>query len=214
MSLSSLKVWSRHLSVSVCRGLLRAFSRRHGLIHAPTLILAPHQDDETLACGGLIARHRDRGREVHVAFLTNGDASHPNHPLLSASELVALRYSEAMQALGVLGVDSACVYFLNEPDGSLKSLLAARRAALVERIAGLVGRIRPGRIFVPCSPDGSSEHDPVLGLAVDALDQTGLNAEIWQYPVWSWWNPPLLLRTVFRAGDAHRLAGEDYQVLK
>ena len=35
------------------------------------LIIAPHQDDETIGCGGLIQKVTKRGGIVHVAILTN-----------------------------------------------------------------------------------------------------------------------------------------------
>ncbi len=214
MKISFLKVILRRASVRLCRALLFPLSRPYELSHTPALILAPHQDDETLACGGLIARKRDRGHEVHVVFLTNGDASHPGHPALPVAELVALRRTEARQALDVLGVDSACIHFWDEPDGSLKLLDASRRDVLVLRLARLLAEIKPGRVFVPCNPDGSSEHDPVLGLAADAVEQTKTTPEIWQYPVWSWWNPALMLSKIFQVGDAHHLAGEDFHAVK
>ena len=39
------------------------------------LVVAPHQDDETLGCGGLIARKRYEGLPVHVVFITDGSAT-------------------------------------------------------------------------------------------------------------------------------------------
>ena len=37
------------------------------------LVLAPHPDDESLACGGVIQRALNSGLPVHVLFLTLGD---------------------------------------------------------------------------------------------------------------------------------------------
>ena len=119
-----------------------------------------------------------------------------------------------MAALGELGVDSACVQFWDEPDGTLKTLSPARRETLIARLAALLAVIRPGRLFVPCSPDGSSEHDPVLGLAREALSRARQEPEIWQYPVWCWWNPVLLLSKIFGPGHIRRLPGEDYHAYK
>ncbi|HET7536197.1 MAG TPA: PIG-L family deacetylase [Candidatus Didemnitutus sp.] len=214
MSPSGFKVAVRRLGVHLCRGLLFPLSRPFELVLEPTLILAPHQDDETLACGGLIARKRDEGHDVHVVFLTNGDASHRGHPRLSTTELVELRRREAREALTILGVDSACIHFWDEPDGSLKSLNAERRETLIARLAAFLQILKPGRVFVPCSPDASSEHDPVLGLVTAAANQARLGTEIWQYPVWSWWNPSLMFAKILQVGTAHRLAGEDFHSIK
>jgi len=46
-------------------------------LRRPALIVAPHQDDETLGCGGTIALKRRAGAEVCIVFLTDGSRSHP-----------------------------------------------------------------------------------------------------------------------------------------
>lgn len=214
MTPGQLKTAVRRLAVWGNRLLLDGVSRPLPLPPAPLLILAPHQDDETLACGSLIARHRHEGHNVHVIFLTDGGASHRGHPKLSASALVELRREEARAALRILCVDSACVEFWDLPDGTLNTLSAPDRAALITRLEALLGRVRPGTVLVPCCPDGSSEHDPVLGFVQDALRAIRQPVEIWQYPVWSWWNPVLLLSRILRPPGSYRQPGEDYHRLK
>ncbi|MDA8369699.1 MAG: PIG-L family deacetylase [Nocardiopsaceae bacterium] len=39
------------------------------------LIFAPHPDDETLGCGGLVSKAKAAGAEVYVQFLTVGDTA-------------------------------------------------------------------------------------------------------------------------------------------
>ena len=36
------------------------------------MILAPHQDDEVIGCGGLLKKLVDQGSEIHMGFLTDG----------------------------------------------------------------------------------------------------------------------------------------------
>lgn len=204
----------RQLAIELCGGLLQIGSKPYQLRESPALVIAPHQDDETLACGGIIARKRNEGLPVHVMFITDGSASHPNHPRLGPQAISAIRAGEAMQALACLGVERTAVHFLNEPDGSLKTITSVRREDLVIRLTVLFRSIAPSEIFLPCNPDGSSEHDATFGFVTDAITRAGLQPDIWQYPVWSWWNPLLLLRRWLATDDCRRLPLEDYRLAK
>src|SRR5471032_3343833 len=102
-----------------------------------TLVLAPHQDDDVLGCGGLIALRRLAGRDVHVAYLTDGSASHPGHPTLTPSLLAAQRAMEARTALRVLGVESRAIHFLGARDGALDRLAEAEVATLSAQLEKL-----------------------------------------------------------------------------
>jgi len=96
----------------------------------------------------------------------------------------------------------------------LNRLTADRQAALVARLARLITQINPAEIFLPCSPDGSTEHDAAFGFVGAALAQSRLRPDIWQYPVWSWWNPGLLVeRMIFNHGYCVQPA-EDYHLIK
>ena len=204
----------RGIAIELSGGFLRATSKPYQPKDGSTVIIAPHQDDETLACGGIIARKRNEGLPVHVVFITDGSASHPHHPRLAPSDIADLRSREAMQALACLGVERTAVHFLNEPDGSLKTISSARRENLVARLTVLFRLIAPSEIFLPCNPDGSSEHDATFGFVKDAIARAGMAPDLWQYPVWSWWNPVLLLRRWFATDDCRRQPLEDFQSTK
>jgi LmbE family N-acetylglucosaminyl deacetylase len=208
------KAVTRNFASWLCRTSLRWLSRPYQLRTGPCIIFAPHQDDETLGCGALIARKRNEGLPVHVIFLTDGSASHPGHPQVSTEQVGDLRRREALAALAILGVESCAIHFLNEPDGTLNNLPPGREAGLVSRLAGLITLIGPAEIFLPCSSDGSSEHDAAFELIQAALARAGSRPDVWQYPVWSWWNPGLLIeRMIFQGGSCVQPA-EDYQLIK
>jgi LmbE family N-acetylglucosaminyl deacetylase len=101
------------------------------------LILAPHPDDETLCCGGVIQRVRQAGGQVSVVWLTSGDASRMTllwfgHTLFgnpdTARSLGARRMAEARAATALLGVPAAGQLFLGYPDRGLLQLRDAYRA--------------------------------------------------------------------------------------
>jgi len=178
------------------------------------LIIAPHQDDSTLGCGGLMLLRRLEGVPVSVVYLTDGSASHPGHPTLSPSVLVQMRREEAEAATALLGVDHAKLTFVNEPDGTLDKLSPERRSALVERLAGVFRQENPEQVFLPYRYDGSSEHEAGFGVVMAALAAAGLRPRIFEYPVWAWWNPLRLIRPLRSARRVWRVDHFGYQPLK
>ncbi|HTJ78576.1 MAG TPA: PIG-L family deacetylase [Rariglobus sp.] len=179
-----------------------------------TAVLAPHPDDEVLGCGGLIARKRLEGLPVHVIYITDGGASHPNHPVLTPESLIALREQEARSAMSTLGMDSSAVHFLGAPDGTLGRMGADEKADLSLRLGKLLLAIAPGEILTPCRRDGSSEHEAVHGLLQHALAGTARSVRLYEYPVWAWWNPLLLAAPLFRARRVIRHDFTGYESIK
>jgi LmbE family N-acetylglucosaminyl deacetylase len=113
------------------------------------LALAPHPDDEVLACGGLISAHRERGLPVDVVVMTDGAQG-------DASRAADLRYREERRdetraALQVLG--GCDVRFLNVPDGSL----AARLDAVVT-LRELILATKPETVVFPSPLEVHPDH--------------------------------------------------------
>ena len=66
------------------------------------LVLAPHYDDETFGCGGLLAELAAAGSEIRTLFLTDGGGDlHDPEERRAYSEL---RQQEARRALAALGL--------------------------------------------------------------------------------------------------------------
>ena len=83
---------------------------------APMLLIVPHQDDETLGCGGLIASASALGCAPYVAYLTDGGASHLGSDAWPRHRLVRERRREAYAALSILGVPRRNIRFLGWRD--------------------------------------------------------------------------------------------------
>jgi LmbE family N-acetylglucosaminyl deacetylase len=178
------------------------------------LVLAPHQDDEALGCGGLLFLKRLQGATMHVAYLTDGSASHPGHPVLTPAVLAERRQAEARTAMGLLGVECAPLQFLAARDGSLAHLDDAAASELAGRIAAILVQTRPDEIFLPCRHDGSSEHEAAFTLVMRAMEQSGQQSQILEFPVWSWWNPLLLIRPLLTSRRVWRLDFRGYEKVK
>jgi LmbE family N-acetylglucosaminyl deacetylase len=86
------------------------------------LIVAPHMDDEALACGGLIARLSMKER-IHIIYATDGMKSPapvlPRFDSISP-ELGEARVQESIQAMKFLGVPEENLHFLRLPEAGLK----------------------------------------------------------------------------------------------
>lgn len=95
------------------------------------LVIAPHCDDETLGCGGLLSSASAQGSRVQVVVMTNGDGFSAAARLKAAvrrlsaeryTQLGDIRQRETLSALRTLGVDDRNVMFLGYPDGGLAKL--------------------------------------------------------------------------------------------
>jgi LmbE family N-acetylglucosaminyl deacetylase len=158
---------------------------------APAMIIAPHPDDETFACGGVIALKRRQGVPVTIVFITDGAASHPDQ---DPAELIRLRQAEALSATAHLGVPPSEVIFLDGPDGGLTSLPADRRAAIVRRLSDLITEKRPTEIYVPHRNDHHPDHEAANRMTRDAIasaaSKGGTAITLLEYPIWLlWWAP-------------------------
>lgn len=103
------------------------------------LVVAPHPDDETLCCAGVIQRVARAGGRVSVLWITSGDAERMglllNEKVLfptpsRARQFGARRMAEARAATALLGVPPGGQLFLGYPDGGLLDLLGGDPATL------------------------------------------------------------------------------------
>ena len=134
------------------------------------LILAPHMDDEALACGGTLALLPQKA-SWHVAYATDGSASpEPVIPWRDrvSADLSAVRREEAIAAMSCLGLPPANLHFLDLPDGKL----ARHRDILSHHLRSLLGEIKPDHILVPFRYDGHSDH-LALNWALRRVQQDG-----------------------------------------
>lgn len=200
IAIPACKRQARRLASGIMRLAFRLRSHPYAVAgKSVALVIAPHQDDEVLGCGGLIARKRFEGFPVHVAFITDGRGSHPGHPALTPSTIAAMRENEAREALGKLGVESSAIHFLGAQDGTLAHLTCEQSVAIVGRLRELIALVQPDEIFAAYRRDGSSEHEAGFSLLARALQTNARPARLYEYPVWSWWNPLRLIHPLFNS---------------
>lgn len=130
------------------------------------LVLAPHPDDETIACGELIQDALAARAFVRVVFATDGD----NNPwpqrwvekriLIGAEQRRRWgrrRREEASAALQELGGDAITTRFMGWPDQGLTERLMADDA-LVQALAGELAGFMPTHLAFPGLGDRHPDH--------------------------------------------------------
>ncbi len=155
----------------------------------PALILAPHPDDESLGCGGLIAQACRLGREVTVAVVTDGTGSHPRSRLYPPRRLRALRESEARAAVAALGLRQERLLFLGLRDTASPHPGVDEPAfsEAADQVTELADRLGARVILATWEHDPHGDHVSAHRLAEAAAKATG--SRLLSYPVWGWTLP-------------------------
>ena len=115
------------------------------------LVIAPHADDETLGCGGTMARLADEGHEVTVAILTGHGDDEP-HPLWGRDYFDLIR-SEAEEAHALLGVAKTLLREIPSVSVSQQPLWYVNRV-----VAAVFEEVQPDSVFVPFQFDLHADH--------------------------------------------------------
>jgi LmbE family N-acetylglucosaminyl deacetylase len=147
------------------------------------LLLAPHPDDESLGCGGLIAAACDAGVAPVVVILTDGVASHPDSPTYPPRKLRALREQEARHAVAALGLPPQHLYFVRATDTRLPAA-GAMFETYMKRL-GVIGRRHAcSLVLAPWQADPHCDHETAALMAARLAAETGW--ALLSYPVWGW----------------------------
>jgi N-acetylglucosamine malate deacetylase 1 len=173
------------------RWTLKRSSKTLDVGNQSIIIFAPHQDDETLGCGGLIAFKRKQNLPTRVVFLSNGQGSHANYNQERMAQLIKQRQQEAIAALSILGVASSEIDFLGYPDGNLSHLSELEHHNLVQAIVTILNRYQPQAIYLPHALDGHADHEATYTLVKEAMALATPQTEIWQYLIWLFWERTL-----------------------
>tara|TARA_R110002020_G_scaffold396182_2_gene606173 strand:- start:315 stop:1661 length:1347 start_codon:yes stop_codon:yes gene_type:complete len=151
-----------------------------------SLIIAPHPDDESLGCGGMIALLRQKDVAVYVVFVTSGSASHPNSKEFPPERLAKVREDEAVEACKILGVKKSNVIFLKEQDAGLPNMDKDYKLKLQEKIAALITKNSIQTVFIPWRRDKHGDHEAASAISIDAALSLPKSPQIVEYPIWLW----------------------------
>ncbi len=126
------------------------------------LILAPHADDEVVACHAAIGRAKAEGAQVRVLFLTHGCIGRETMwPWARGRyrQILARRRREAEASLASLGIEAA-----GWSDRPARTLWRSLEAAEAEARAALA-RHAVDQLWAPAFEGGNPDHDGANALA-------------------------------------------------
>jgi LmbE family N-acetylglucosaminyl deacetylase len=161
---------------------------RDALAERPFVVIAPHPDDESLACGGLIADACRQGLRGKIVIVSDGAGSHPNSKAYPPDRLTDVREAEAREAGAELGLRPDEMFFLGLPDRFVPHQgEEAERAIGV--IADCVREIGAGSLFVSWRHDPHCDHEASYRIAREVQRRVG-KVRLLEYVVWGHTLPP------------------------
>ena len=134
------------------------------------MLIAPHPDDEALACSVLLQQAVRAGAAIRIVYVTDGDDNPwPQRALERRWSLSPwdrkrwgkLRRAEALAALRVLDIRPADVQFLALPDQGLTDLLLRDCDRALTRLTQVIDDWSPTDILAPSLLDIHPDHNAV-----------------------------------------------------
>lgn len=147
------------------------------------VVVAPHPDDEILACGGLLQQLAALHLPLLLVAVTDGEASHPGSTTWTRERLQSVRPDETLAALAVLGIAAPAVTRLAFPDGGV----AAHEAALAQALGLQISA--HDLVITTWRHDGHPDHEASARACAAAVAACG--ATLVEVPIWGWhWSRP------------------------
>jgi LmbE family N-acetylglucosaminyl deacetylase len=156
------------------------------------LVIAPHPDDEVLACGGTLALLRRRQCRIQVAVVTDGARGDPLN--YSEEDVVVRRANESKAALRILGIED--VRFLGYPDGNFQDS-SDSEARLLE----IIDELKPDWLLLPSPLDYHRDHVGIALAVLRAWHAAGCRARAFMWELWQ----PLPATCIVDIGDVFEL---------
>jgi LmbE family N-acetylglucosaminyl deacetylase len=139
------------------------------------LVIAPHQDDEIIGCGGALALQVRAGRAAFVVILQDGADGHDELGM-TRQDLAALRNEESRRAVAQLRIEAPLFLGYADLNANLRPAAEQLRRIIVDRQADA--------IFAPFMFDGHPHHRAANYILAEALRNIDWNVRVFGYEVW------------------------------
>jgi LmbE family N-acetylglucosaminyl deacetylase len=147
------------------------------------IVFAPHPDDETLGCGGTIAKRISEGYDVVVIVLTDGRYAFSvvlgidSDP--TPEELKQMRKEEVIRATRLLGVLRQNVFFLDFEDGTLSRHEKDAEAKIID----IMKEFTPEEVYFTSAKDYNPDHQAASRIVRRCVQKLELGSIKYQYSI-------------------------------
>jgi LmbE family N-acetylglucosaminyl deacetylase len=147
------------------------------------VVIAPHQDDEAIGCGGALALQVRSGQAASIVVLQDG-ADGCEELGYTRQALMEMRNEESRRAAIAIGAPAPV--FLNHP------VLAADEAQIAE-LAEILTERKADAVFIPFALDGHPDHRTANYILAGALGRIAWKVRVFGYEVWGLAIPNVIL---------------------
>jgi len=140
------------------------------------LVVAPHQDDEVIGCGGALTLQTLSGQSATVIILQDGADEHASASI-PREQLRELRNEESRAAMRQIGIDAPIFLGLRSLRSNIETTVSTLREVIEERGVDAV--------FTPFVLDGHPDHRACNFILAKALSSVSRPIRTMQYEVWS-----------------------------
>ncbi len=138
------------------------------------VVVAPHQDDEAIGCGGVLALQLRSGQAASIVVLQDG-ADRCEQLGYTRQAMMEMRNDESRRAAAAIAAPPPI--FLNHP------VLAEDDAQIAELAEILVER-KADAVFIPFPLDGHRDHRTANYILAGALRKIPWQVRVFGYEVW------------------------------
>ncbi|MCH7504591.1 PIG-L family deacetylase [PVC group bacterium] len=160
------------------------YMKREGIFISPkvlktppsgrVLVLSPHLDDEMIACGGSLLKHRQQNDEIMVVFMTS---DYHSNARMSALLVTERRQKEAK---GVMeSMDIHHIRYLKSKDGALKPT-----DKNIDDLRNIIKEYRPSIVYHPWFMDNHLDHLATSEILFNVSDTSSIDYLCYGYGVW------------------------------
>lgn len=147
------------------------------------IFFAPHPDDETLGCGGTIAKRIAEGYKVFVVVLTDGRYAFSRVLNITTNptpeETKEIRKEEVTEAVTLLGVPKSNLFFFDFEDCGLSK----HEVEVEQAVGSFLESHCPDEVYFPMKRDWHPDHQAANRIIMRILRKRNLANTAFQYSI-------------------------------